>query len=86
MKLPIISNLHELHVLYFQGGIYVYDGIPSFMNDIGVMSSVSLGVFCETTAPITVQAHSGVITLYTEHRMMQQQYCTNFNNCVIYSR
>uniref|UniRef100_A0A1A8GFI9 Multiple EGF-like-domains 8 n=1 Tax=Nothobranchius korthausae TaxID=1143690 RepID=A0A1A8GFI9_9TELE len=67
---PVALTLHpDSHTYCNSSYVYVFDGLPRFLGNGVVHSDHNLiGAFCGTTRtqPITVQASSGVISVYFE--------------------
>uniref|UniRef100_A0A8C6NK18 Multiple EGF like domains 8 n=1 Tax=Nothobranchius furzeri TaxID=105023 RepID=A0A8C6NK18_NOTFU len=67
---PVALTLHpDSHTYCKSSYVYVFDGLPRFLGNGVVHSDHNLiGAFCGTTRtqPITVQASSGVISVYFE--------------------
>ncbi|XP_076868849.1 multiple epidermal growth factor-like domains protein 8 [Brachyhypopomus gauderio] len=74
---PVALTLHpDSYTLCTSSYVYVFDGLPHFLDN-GVMHADHnlLGAFCGTTRnhPITVEATSGVISVYFEANMSSTQ-------------
>ncbi|XP_035382451.1 multiple epidermal growth factor-like domains protein 8 isoform X1 [Electrophorus electricus] len=74
---PVSLTLHPDSYTYCTNSyVYVFDGLPHFLDN-GVMHPDHnlLGAFCGTTRnhPITVEATSGVISVYFEANMSSDQ-------------
>uniref|UniRef100_A0A8C4SXY5 Multiple EGF like domains 8 n=1 Tax=Erpetoichthys calabaricus TaxID=27687 RepID=A0A8C4SXY5_ERPCA len=79
----------DIHTHCTNNYLFVFDGLPEFLNNGVVRSDRNLiGVFCGTsrTDPITIEASSGIVTVYFEANVTDVPGSHGFNTTYRVSR
>ncbi|GFG35976.1 hypothetical protein Cfor_03559, partial [Coptotermes formosanus] len=74
-------TIHEdINVSCQENSVYVYDGLPDFVSATNSHQSHVLGVFCsvDTKYPVTVEAKSGVLTVYYKQGDMLEGFNASY--------